>query len=61
MSNSGPTQEEYDSLIYKLATLGRELGQARKLQETRPRPGGGLGYGEVINGTLVNGPDSAQI
>jgi hypothetical protein len=31
MSNPGPTKEEYDSLIYKLAKLESELGQARKL------------------------------
>jgi hypothetical protein len=34
MTNPGPTKEEYDSLIYKLATLESELGQARKLLET---------------------------
>ena len=33
MANPGPTKEEYDSLIYKLATLESELGQARKLLE----------------------------
>jgi hypothetical protein len=33
MSNPGPTKEDYDSLIYKLATLESELGQARKLLE----------------------------
>jgi hypothetical protein len=33
MSRSEPTKEEYDSLIYKLATLESELGQARKLLE----------------------------
>ena len=33
MSRSGPTKEEYDTLIYKLATLESELGQARKLLE----------------------------
>jgi hypothetical protein len=33
MNNLGPTQEDYDSLIYKLATLESELGQARKLLE----------------------------
>jgi hypothetical protein len=34
MSRSGLTQEEYDSLICKLAILESELGQARKLIET---------------------------
>jgi hypothetical protein len=33
MSNPGPTKEEYDSLIYKLATLESELGKARMLLE----------------------------
>ncbi len=33
MSKSEPTKEDYDSLIYKLATLESELGQARKLLE----------------------------
>lgn len=33
MSNPGPTKEEYASLIYMLATLESELGQARKLLE----------------------------
>jgi hypothetical protein len=33
MTNPGPTKEEYDSLIYKLATLESEIGQARKLLE----------------------------
>ena len=33
MSNPGPTKEEYDSLIYKLATLESELKQAQKLLE----------------------------
>jgi hypothetical protein len=27
MSNPGPTQKDYDSLIYKLATLENEVGQ----------------------------------
>jgi len=33
MSRSRPTKEAYDSLIYNLATLESELGQARKLLE----------------------------
>ena len=33
MSKPGPTQEEYDSLLYKLATLESELGQAKKMLE----------------------------
>lgn len=33
MTDPGPTKEEYDSLIYKLATLESGLGQARKLLE----------------------------
>jgi hypothetical protein len=33
MSNPGTSKEEYDNLIYKLATLESELGQARKLLE----------------------------
>ena len=36
MSNPEPTKEDYDSLIYKLATLGSELGQARRLLEAPP-------------------------
>lgn len=31
MTNPGSTKEAYDALIYKLATLESELGQARKL------------------------------
>lgn len=38
MSNPGPTKEEYDSLIYKLATLESELGQARRLLEAPAKP-----------------------
>lgn len=37
MSNPGPTKEEYGSLIYKLATLQTELGQARKFLEASPK------------------------
>jgi hypothetical protein len=37
MSNPGPTKEEFDSLIYKLATLDSEFGQARKLLEAPPK------------------------
>jgi hypothetical protein len=37
MSNLEPTKEDYDSLIYKLATLEAELGQARKLLEAPAR------------------------
>ena len=33
MSRSGPTKEEYDSLLSKLATLESEFGQARNLLE----------------------------
>jgi hypothetical protein len=33
MTNPGPTKEEYDILLYKLATLESELGHARKLLE----------------------------
>lgn len=33
MTNHGPTKEEYDSLIYKLATLESALSQARRLLE----------------------------
>jgi len=33
MSRSGPTKEDYHILIYKLATLESELGQAPKLLE----------------------------
>jgi hypothetical protein len=39
MSSLGPTQEEYDSLIYKLATPEAELGQARKLLEAPAKVG----------------------
>ena len=33
MTNPGPTKEDYDSLVYKLATLESELGQERRLLE----------------------------
>jgi hypothetical protein len=39
MTTPGPTQEEYDSLINKLATLESELGQARKLLEAPAKAG----------------------
>jgi hypothetical protein len=39
MSRSDPTKEEYDSLIYKLATLESELGKARTLLEAPAKPG----------------------
>ncbi|MGO8763258.1 MAG: hypothetical protein ACLQUS_14835 [Desulfobaccales bacterium] len=39
MTNPGPTQEEYDSLICKLATLEIELDQARMLLEAPAKVG----------------------
>jgi|GEM_PF-1230141 hypothetical protein len=36
MTNLGQSKEYYDSLLYKLATLESELGQARKLLEATP-------------------------
>ncbi len=33
MTNPGPTKEGYDSLVYKVATLEAELGQARRRLE----------------------------
>ena len=43
MAKKGPTQEEFDCLIYKLATLKSELGLARKMLEAASsllQPGG---------------------
>lgn len=40
MSTPGPTKEEYGSLIYRLATLESELGQARKLLEAAAKQSG---------------------
>jgi hypothetical protein len=39
MTNPEPTKEDYDSLIYKLTTLERELGQARKLLKAPAKAG----------------------
>lgn len=39
MTNPEPTKEDYDTLLYKLATLENELGQARKLLEAPAKAG----------------------
>jgi hypothetical protein len=39
MSNPGPTQEEYYSLMHKVATMEAELGQARRLLEASAKAG----------------------
>jgi hypothetical protein len=39
MTNLGPNKEEYDSLIYKLATLETENRNYQKLLEAPPRAG----------------------
>jgi len=44
-TNSEPTKEEYDSLIYKLATLEAELGQAGGSLRPWARGPAGGGHG----------------